>query len=47
MHLCAITFFGFACGMLKGLEVDYSQGIPIFLLVIMLPASCLDKSDWL
>ncbi len=23
-HLCAITFFGFACGTLKGLEVGYA-----------------------
>src|SRR6266571_2292618 len=37
-HLCAITFFGFACGALKGLEVGYSQGIPTFQLVVTLPA---------
>ena len=24
-HLCAITFFGFACGALKGLEVSYAR----------------------
>ncbi len=24
MHLCVITFFGFACGALKGLEVGYT-----------------------
>jgi len=30
-HLCAITFFGFACGALKGLEFGYAcrhTGIP-------------------
>ncbi len=24
-HLCTITFFGFACGALKGLEVGYTR----------------------